>query len=164
MLTSCDQNANQNRDIKIGNRSFENVLQFKYLGITVTNQNLIQEEIKRILICGGSQNLLSSRLLTKNVKFRIYKIIILPVVLCGCGTWSLTLREGYQLRVIENRVLWRIFGPKRVGVTVGWRKLHKEELHNLYSAPSIIRILKSRWVRWAGHVARMGEKRNVYRL
>jgi hypothetical protein len=66
--------------------------------------------------------------------------------------------------VFENRVLCRIFGPKRDGVTGGWRKLHNEELHNLYSSPSIIRIMKSRRMRWAGHVARRGEKRNVYRL
>jgi hypothetical protein len=66
--------------------------------------------------------------------------------------------------VLENRVLRRIFGPKRYGVTGGWRKLHNEELHNLYSSPSIIRIMKSRTMRWAGHVARMGEKRNVYKL
>jgi hypothetical protein len=84
------------------------------------------------------------------------------VVLYGCETWSLTVREEYKLRVFENRVL-RIFGPKRYGVTGGWRKLHNEELHNLYSSPSINGITKSR-MRWVGHVARMGEKRNVYRL
>jgi hypothetical protein len=66
--------------------------------------------------------------------------------------------------VFENRVLRRIFGPKRDGVTGGWRKLHNEELHNLYSSPNIIRIIKSGRMRWAGHVARMGDKRNVYRL
>jgi hypothetical protein len=98
------------------------------------------------------------------VKVRIYKTIILPVVLYGCETWSLTVREEHKLRVFENRVLRRIFGPKRDGVTGGWRKLHKEELHNLYSSPSIITIMKSRSMRWAGHVARMGEKRNMYRL
>jgi hypothetical protein len=84
------------------------------------------------------------------------------VVLYGCETWSLTVREEHKLRVFENRVL-RIFGPKRNGVTGGWRKLHNEELHNLYSSPSIIRTIKSRRMRWEGHVARMGEKRNVYR-
>jgi hypothetical protein len=89
---------------------------------------------------------------------------MVPGVLYGCETWSLTLREGHKLRVIENRVLRRIFGPKRDGVTGGWRKLHNEELHNLYSSPSIIRIIKSRRMKWAGHVARMGENRNVYRL
>jgi hypothetical protein len=98
------------------------------------------------------------------VKVRIYKTIILPVVLYGCETRSLTVREENKLREIENRVLRRIFGPKRDGATGGWRKLHNEELHNLYSSPSIIRIIKSRRTRWAGHVARMGEKRNVCRL
>jgi hypothetical protein len=77
---------------------------------------------------------------------------------------GLTLREEHKLRVFENRVQTRIFGPKRDGVTGGWRKLHNEELHDLYSSPSIIRIMKSRRMRWAGHVARMGEKRNVYGL
>jgi hypothetical protein len=76
----------------------------------------------------------------------------------------LTVREEHKLRVLENRVLRRIFGPKRDGVTGGWRKLHNQDLHNLYSSPSKIRIIKSRRMRWAGHLARMGEKRNVYRL
>jgi hypothetical protein len=86
------------------------------------------------------------------------------VVLYGCKTWSLTLREEHKLRVFENRVLRRIFVPKCDGVTGRWRKLHNEELHNLYFSPSIIRIIKSMRMKWAGHVARMGEKRNVYRL
>jgi hypothetical protein len=145
------------------------VSQFKYLGTTVTNQNLIQEEIKRRLNSGNAcyhsvQNLLSSRLLSKYLKIRIYKTIILSVVLYGCETWSLTLREEHKLRVFENRVLRRIFGPKRDEVTGEWRKLHNEELRDLYSSASIIRIIKSKRMRWAGHVARMGEKRNVYRL
>jgi hypothetical protein len=100
----------------------------------------------------------------ENIKIRIYKIIILPVVLYGCETWSLTLREEHRLRVFENRVLRRIFGPKREEVTGEWRKLHNEELHNLYSSPNIIRMIKSRRMRWAGQVARMGEKRNAYRI
>jgi hypothetical protein len=87
------------------------------------------------------------------VKVRIDKTIILPVVLYGCETWSLTVREKHKLRVFENRVLRRIFGPKKNGVTGGWRKLHNEELHNLYFSPSIIRIIKSRRMKWAGHVA-----------
>jgi hypothetical protein len=107
---------------KIGNRSYENVSQFKYLGTSVTNQNLIQEEVKRRLISGNAcyhsvQKLWSSRLLSKNVKVRIYKTIILPVVLYGCETLSLTAREEHKLRVFENRVL-RIFGPKRDGVNI----------------------------------------------
>jgi hypothetical protein len=93
---------------------------------------------------------------SRNVKVIIYKTIILPVVLYGCETWSLTLREEDRLRVFENRVLRRIFGPKRDEVTVEWRKLNNEELHNLYSLPDIIKHNKSRRMRWAGHVARMG--------
>jgi hypothetical protein len=91
-------------------------------------------------------------------------IIILPVILYGCETWSPTLREKYRLRVFENKVLRRIFGSKRGEVTGGWRNLHNEELRDLYSSPSINRIIKSRRMRLAGHVARMGEKRNAYRL
>jgi hypothetical protein len=96
-------------------------------------------------------------------KHGILKTIILPVVLYRCETWSLTLREEHRLRVFENRVLRRIFGLKRDEVTGGWRKLHNEELHNLYSSPAII-MIKFRRMKWAGHVARMGEKRNAYRL
>jgi hypothetical protein len=112
------------------------VAKFKYLATTVANQNLIQEDIKKRLNSGNAcyysvQNLLSSRLLSENVKIRIYKTIILPVVLYGCETWSLTLREEHRLRVFENRVLRRIFGPKRDEVIGGWRKLHNEELHDL---------------------------------
>jgi hypothetical protein len=90
--------------------------------------------------------------------------LILPVVLYGCETWSLTLKEEHRLRGFENRVLRRIFGPKRDAVTEDCRKLHNEELRNLYSSPSIIRVIKSRRLRWAGHVARMGENRNAYRI
>jgi hypothetical protein len=86
------------------------------------------------------------------------------VVLYGCETWSLTLREEHRLGVFENRMLRRIFGTKRDEVTGEWRKLHNEELHDLYSSPCIIRIMKLRRMRWAGHIARMGEKRNAYRL
>jgi hypothetical protein len=100
---------------------------------------------------------------SKNLKIRIYKTIILPVVLYECETWSLTLREEHRLGVFENRVL-RMFEPKIDGVTGEWRKLHNEELHDLYSSTSIIRIVKARRMRWAEHVARMGEKRNAYRL
>jgi hypothetical protein len=86
------------------------------------------------------------------------------VVLYGCETWSLTLREDNRLRVFENRVLRGIFGPKRDEVIRGWGKMHNEELHNLDFSPSIIIIIKPRRMRWAGHVARMGKKKSAYRI
>jgi hypothetical protein len=118
MLISPSQKIGQKHSIKIANRSFEGVAKFKYLETTITDQNYIHEEIKSRLnsenACYHSvQSLLSSRLLSRNLKVKIYKTIILPVVLCGCETWSLTLREVPRLRVFENRVLRRIFGPKR---------------------------------------------------
>jgi hypothetical protein len=119
------------------NRSFENTAQFKRLETTVTNQNLILEEIKRKLNSGNAgyhsvQNLLSFRQLSKDVKITIYKIIILLLVLNGCETWCLTLREGHRLRVFEKRVM-RIFGAIGDEVAVGCRKLHNEEFHHLHS-------------------------------
>jgi hypothetical protein len=139
------------------------VEQFKYLGRTLTNQNSIQEEIKSRLKSGNAcyhsvQDRLSSSLLSKNTKIKINRTINLPVVLYGCETLSVTLR------VFDNRVLRRIFGPKRDEVTGEWRRLHNEELNDLYSSPNIIRVIKARRMRWAGHVARMGEGRDAYRI
>jgi hypothetical protein len=102
-------------------------------------------------------------LLSKNLKIKIYRTIILPVVLYGCETWSLTLREERRLRVFDNRALRRIFGPKRDEVTGEWRKLHNEELNDLYCSSNIVEMIKPRRMRWAGHVARMGDRRGVYR-
>ena len=85
----------------------------------------------------------------------------MPVVLYGCKTWSLTLREERKLRVSENMVLRRIFGPRRDEVTGEWRRLHNEELNDLYTSPNIVWVIKSRRMRWAEHVARMGEERGV---
>ena len=110
------------------------------------------------------QNLLSSSLLSKKLKIKIYRTILLPVFLYGCETWSLTLRGERRLRVFENRVLRRVFGPKRDEVTGEWRKLHNEQLSGLYSLPNIVWVVKSRRMRWAGHVARMGEGRGVHRV
>jgi hypothetical protein len=95
---------------------------------------------------------------------KIYKTIILPIVLYGCETWSLTLREEHRLRVFENRVLRRLLGPKRDEVTGEWRKLHSRELHNLYSLPDIIMQIKSWRMRWAGHVVHIGKVRKVYKV
>ncbi|KAJ4434248.1 hypothetical protein ANN_22798 [Periplaneta americana] len=110
------------------------------------------------------EKLFSCSLLSKNLKVRIYKTVILPVVLYGCETWTVTLREEQRLRVFENKVLAKMFGAKRDEVTGGWRKLQNAELHALYSSPDIIRNIKSRRLRWAGHVARMGDSRNAYSL
>ncbi|KAJ4449908.1 hypothetical protein ANN_01315 [Periplaneta americana] len=100
----------------------------------------------------------------KNLKVRIYKTVKLPVVVYGCETWTLTLREEQRLRVFENKVLRKIFGTKRDDVTGEWRKIYNAELHALYSSPDIIRNIKSRRLRWAGHVARMSESRNAYKV
>jgi hypothetical protein len=106
---------------------------------------------------------LSSCLISKNLKIKTYKTVILPVVLYGCETWSLTLWEEHRLRVFENRVLRKILGPKREE-DGSWRKLHNDELRDLYSSPNIVRGIKSRRMRWAGHMACMGEGRGAYRV
>ena len=106
------------------------------------------------------QNLLSSRLLSKNLKIKTYRTVILPAVLYGCENWSLILREGRKLRVFENIMLRRIFGPRRDEVTGEGRRL----LNDLYCSPNIVRVIKSRRMRWDGHVARIGEERGVYRV
>jgi len=110
------------------------------------------------------QNHLSSSLLSKNLKVKIYRTIIVPIVLYGCETWSFTLREERRLRVFKNRVLRGIFVPKRDEVTGEWRKLHNEQLNDLFSSPNTVRVIKSRRMRWAGHVAHMREGRGVYRV
>ena len=133
--------------MKVDNSSIERVEEFKYLGTTLTNKNSIQVEIKCRFKLGNAcyysvQNVLASSLLYKTLKIEIYKTIILPVVLYGCETWWLTLREERRLPVFENRMLRRVFWPKRDEVTGEWRKLHNEELRDLYSLPNIVRVVK----------------------
>ncbi|KAJ4426471.1 hypothetical protein ANN_27285 [Periplaneta americana] len=144
MIMSRVQNIVRNGTIKVGDLSFEEVEKFKRLGATVTDINDTREEIKRRINMGNAcyysvEKLLSSSLLSKNLEVRIYKTVILPVVLYGCETWTLTLKEEQRLRVFENKVLRKIFGAKRDEVTEEWRKLHNAELHALYPSPDIIR-------------------------
>jgi hypothetical protein len=103
-------------------------------------------------------------LLSKTAKIRVYRTVVVRVVLYGCETWSLTLREEQRLRVFENRLLRRIFGPKRGEATGKWRRLHNKELNDLYSSSNIIRVIKWRRLRWSRHVAHMGEKSDTYRI
>jgi len=124
--------------VRIDNSTFDRVEEVKYLGTTLTNQNSNMEEIKSRLKSGNAcyhsvQNLLSSRLLSKNLKIKIYSTV---------KTWSLTLREERKLRVFENMVLRRIFGPRMDEVKGEWRRLHNEELNDLYSSPNIVRVIK----------------------
>jgi len=137
------------------------VEEFKYFRTTLTNQNSIQSRLKSGNASYHSvQNLLPCSLLSKNMKIKTYRTTIFPVVLYGCVTWSLTLREEQRLRVFEDRVLRSTLGPKRDEVTGEWRKLHNEDLNDLYSSSIIVQVIKSSKMRWAGHVACMG--REVY--
>ena len=128
---------------------------------------MFQEEIKRndvreCLLSFDAESFVF-QFSIKNLKIKIYRTIILTVVLYGCEILSLKLRKGRRLRVFDNRSLRRIFGPKRDEVTREWRKLHNEEPNDLYCSLCIVRVITSRRMRWAGHVARMGEKRGLYR-
>ena len=141
-----DQNAGHDHNITTDNTSFERMQQFTYSRTTLKNQNSIQEKIKGRLksrnACYNSvQNLSPSRLLSKNIKINTYRTITLPVVLYGCETWSLTLRQECRLRVYKNRVR-TIFGPKMDGVRGEYRRLHNVELNDMYSSPNIIRMIK----------------------
>jgi hypothetical protein len=134
-------------DIQRVNISFGNVAEFKYMGMTVTNQNLIHGEIKSKfnLVNAATIQFRTFCLLTcclSNIQVKMYETIILPVVLYGCETLSVTLRKEHRQKVFENMVLKKIFEPKRGKIIGRWRKSHIEELHNLYTSPNIIRMIK----------------------
>ena len=138
LLRSGEQNAGRSHNIKTDNDSFERIEEFKYLRTTLKNKNSVQKEINIRLKLGDAcyhsvQNVLSSNLLSKNLEIKICRTIMLPVVLCRCETWSLTVNEERMLRVFENRMLRRIFRPKRDGGRGERRKLHNEELNDLYN-------------------------------
>jgi hypothetical protein len=132
-----------------------------YLETILINQNVIHEVIKSRFISGNAcyysvQNIFFSGLLPQNIKIKICRTTVLPVVLYGCEIWS---REERSLRVFVGRALRKIFGPKRDEVTGEWSILHNEELYDAYSSPNVIAVIQSIRMIWARHVARMGEKR-----
>ena len=166
---SRDRNAGRGHSVKTDNTSIERMEEFKYLGTTITDQNSIPEEIKSRLklgnVCYHSvQNLLSSRLLSKTYISRYIELQFCPWFCMAAkpGRWHWGRNAGRGC--FDNRVLRKAFGPKRDEVTGEWRKLHNEELNDLYSLPNIVRMVKSRRMRWAGHVACMGEDRGVHRV
>jgi hypothetical protein len=147
MLMSRSQKIRQKYSIKRGNRSFEEVAEFKYLGTALTDQNHMDKEIKSRQNSGNNsyhsvQSLLTSLLMSRNLKVIICKTILLSVVLYGCEIWSVILREGRSFTGFEKSVLKRIFGPHRDEVTGEWRKLHNGEHHNLHSSSDVIRQIK----------------------
>ena len=149
MFMSRDQNSGRSRSVKYGSSSFERVEEFQYLETNMAHQNSIQEEIKGRLKSENAcyhlvQNLLSSRLLSKLLKIKIYTVINFPFVLYGCETWSVTMAEKTKMSVSENRVLMRIFGPRSDEVTREWGKLHNEKLNDPYNSPNIVRVIKSK--------------------
>jgi hypothetical protein len=161
----CKHNAGQNHKVKVSNKSSESVEQIKDLGTTLTNQKCIYETMKSRLnsrnACYHSvNNLLSFILLSENITIKIYITLILHVLYEG-EAWSPTFREERTLRVFENRVLRRIYEPKRDEVTGEWRRLHNEGLHDPYSSLNTIRVIKSRSMRWAGYVDSR-ERREVH--
>ena len=148
MVMSRVQNAGQSHSIKTDNTSFEREEEFKFLGTTLTNQNSIQEDNHSTLQLGNVcchlvKNLLSSSLISKFIKIKIKRTVILSMILYGYENWSLTFKEGHMLRVFQNKVLKKIFGSKRDEVTGEWRKLHNEELNDVYCSPNIIQLIKS---------------------
>jgi len=129
-----------------------------------TGRNKEQIEVRECLLSYGAEYFVFHFCYPKIIKVKIYRTTIFSVILCGRETWSITLREGRRLRVYENRVLRRIFGPKRDEVTGEWRNLHNEELNDQYSSPNIVRVVKSRRIRWGGTCSTYEESMGLYRI
>ena len=151
-------------NIEIGELEVESVHSFKYLGSTITSDNLIEKEvIERIGIgnrCAFALNkVMTSRQISQRTKLRIYNIIIRPTVLYGCETWTLTKGRIKKLEVFENAILRRIFGPTYNAITEQWERRHNADLRQLSGQPFIQDVVKSRRLRWAGHCARLPEER-----
>jgi hypothetical protein len=146
--------------------NFTTLKEYNKMEMVVTNQNYIHEGIKNRLHLDNAcyysiQNLLSSHLLSRKVKIKTYKTIILPAALCGCIDLS---SKGRTQRMSENNVMWRIFEPKKEEVERGWEKWHDKELHNFYSLPNITKMIKSMSMWWVEHVACMGKIRHAYKI
>jgi hypothetical protein len=149
MFMAHEHSAGQSQKMKVDNKSFESAAKFTYLRTTLKNQHCIHEEIMSRLNSGKAchhlfKNLLSSSLRSKNIKVKTHKTIILPVVLAGCDTWSLILREKHRLRMFKNSVQRKISGPTKEEVTGDWRQLHNKKMHELYSPLNTFQVIKSR--------------------
>ena len=154
--------------IMISNITFEMMEQFKYFGTTLTNQIPFMKKLSAdwnqgmlvIILC----RIFVFQFAIQKHKIKTYRTVILPVVSYGYETWSLTLREKRRISVFENRLLRRIFEPKRQEVTGEWRRVSNEKLYFLYSSPNIVQVIEPRRMRWAGDVVRMGGRRGAYRV
>jgi hypothetical protein len=156
MCNKLNKNVGKNHAIKIVNKFFERMEDLRCLGTSILNLYSIQEEIKNRLKLGLLAIIWCRILLSKSIMINLYSTIILSAALYVCYTWSLMLREMLRLRVFESRMLRNIFGPKKNKVTGEWGRLYNEALSDLYSSPNIVLVIKSRRMRWAGHVARNG--------
>ena len=154
MVTNRYSLYNGNGQLMTNEGNFEEVAEFKYLGKIITKRNEMHKELKQ-----EAQLLCITGTFVIPTSLKLYRTVILPVILYRCETWTLTLKEEKMLQVFENKVLRKIFVPKRDDQTGAWRRLHNGELHNLYEKPDIIRIVRSRRLRLAGHVTRMGTER-----
>jgi len=143
MITSRNTGNEVNKNTIIRDVIIEKVNKFKHLGAYITSKNGVTEEIKIRLVSGNACFYsLPSQLISRKLKLKIYRTVILPVILYGCESWSRTLSDEHKLRVFENKVLRKIYGPKRGATTGEWRRLHNEKFHGLYNSLDVLRIMK----------------------